>query len=377
MLIKRMLIKRMLIKRTLTLLAVLTVLLATSLAACGDSSDETTTTIASAPTTDTADEPEVDELTLVTHESFALSEGTLEQFTEQTGITVNVLQSGDAGAVVSQAILTKDSPIADVMYGIDNTFLSRALSEGIFLEYESDHLDTVPDALVVDPHVTPINFGDVCVNYDRAAFTDTPPPETLSDLTDPEYRDMLVVQDPASSSPGLAFLLATVGTFGEEGDYTWRDYWADLKDNGVTVTSGWSDAYYGEFSGGGEGGDRPIVVSYASSPAVGVYFTDPPPAEAPTGSMLDGCFRQVEYAAILAGTESPDAAGMLVDFLLSVPVQEDIPLNMFVFPANSEAEIPQVFTDFSPIPVDPVLVPAETIEQNREEWINEWTDTLR
>lgn len=371
-----MLIKRILIKPILVLVLVAT----PALTACGDSDGETTTT--TSPTTGaadeaTADEAGVDELTLVTHESFALSEGTLEQFTEQTGITVNVLQSGDAGAVVSQAILTKGSPIADVMYGIDNTFLSRALDEGIFLEYRSEHLDTVPDDLVVDPHVTPIDFGDVCVNYDRAAFTDTPPPQTLRDLTDPRYRDMLVVQDPASSSPGLAFLLATVGTFGEEGDYTWRDYWADLSENGVAVTSGWTDAYYGEFSGGGEGGDRPLVVSYASSPAVGVYFTDPPPAEAPTASLLDGCFRQVEYAAILAGTEAPAAAGMLIDFLLSVPVQEDIPLNMFVFPANAEAEIPRVFTDFSPIPVDPVTIPAQTIEQNREEWINEWTDTLR
>jgi thiamine transport system substrate-binding protein len=288
-----------------------------------------------------------------------------------------VLQSGDAGTMLSQAILTKDAPIADVMYGVDNTFLSRALDEDIFVEYESPLLDAVPDSLVVDPHVTPIDFGDVCVNYDKSAFTNTPPPETLADLTDPRYRNMLAVEDPASSSPGLAFLLATVGTFGEDGDYTWLDYWADLKNNGVSVASSWEEAYYSAFSGGGEGGERPLVVSYASSPAVGVYFTDPPPAEAPTASLLDGCFRQVEYAGILAGTTAAEAAGKLVDFLLSVPVQEDIPLNMFVFPANSEAKIPQVFTDFSPVPVAPVTIGAETIEQNRERWINEWTDALR
>ncbi len=322
-------------------------------------------------------EPSVDELTLITHDSFALSEGILEQFTEETGITVNVLNSGDAGSMLSQAILTKDNPIADVIYGVDNTFLSRALDEGIFLEYESELLDTVPPELIVDSRVTPIDFGDVCVNYDRAAFTDIPAPSTLADLTNPTYRDMLVVQDPASSSPGLAFLLATISTFGEEGAYTWKDYWADLRDNGVLVTSGWTEAYTAEFTAGGGGGDRPIVVSYASSPAVGVYFTDPPPAEAPTASLLDGCFRQVEYAAIVAGTADPAAAGMLIDHLLSVPVQEDIPLNMFVFPANVEAALPKVFTDFSPIPVAPAEVAVETIEQNRETWINEWTDILR
>jgi thiamine transport system substrate-binding protein len=322
-------------------------------------------------------EPAVDELTLMTHESFALSEGVLEQFTEETGITVTVLASGDAGSMLSQAILTKDNPIADVIYGVDNTFLSRALNEDVFVEYESALLASVPGDLVVDPHVTPIDFGDVCVNYDRSAFTTIPAPETLADLTDPIYRDMLVVEDPASSSPGLAFLLATIGTFGETGDYTWQDYWADLKDNGVMVTSGWTEAYTGEFTAGGGGGNRPIVVSYASSPAVGVYFTDPPPAEAPTASLLDGCFRQVEYAGVVSGTADPAAAGMLIDHLLSISVQEDIPLNMFVYPANADAQLPKVFTDFAPIPVAPAEVAVEDIEQFRETWINEWTDILR
>jgi len=344
--------------------------------ACSDEPAEETTTTASATEATPAAGPTTTELTLMTHDSFALSEGSLEQFTADTGIAVTVLNSGDAGTMLSQAILTKDNPIADVIYGVDNTFLSRALSEGILLEHESELLADVPEDLIVDPRATPIDFGDVCVNYDRAAFADTPPPETLADLTDPIYRDMLVVEDPASSSPGLAFLLATIGTFGEDGDYTWQDYWADLKENGVLVTAGWTEAYYGEFTAGGDG-DRPLVVSYASSPAVGVYFTDPPPAEAPTASMLEGCFRQVEYAAILSGTDDPVAAGMLIDHLLSIPVQEDIPLNMFVYPANSRAKLPEVFTDFSPVPVAPIEVGVETIEQNRDTWINEWTDILR
>ena len=317
------------------------------------------------------------ELVLMTHDSFALSEGTLEAFTAEFGIPVTVLESGDAGTMLSQAILTKDNPIADVAYGVDNTFLSRALEEGVFVEYESPLLAEVPSALAVDPRVTPIDFGDVCINYDKAAFTTTAPPQNLADLALPEYRDMLVVEDPASSSPGLAFLLATIGTFGDEGDYTWRDYWEDLKENGVLVTSGWTEAYTGAFSGGGGGGTRPIVVSYASSPAVGVYFTDPPPTEAPTAAVLDGCFRQVEYAGILTGTDFPEEAGQLIDYLLSVPVQEDIPLNMFVYPANRSASLPPVFTRYSPVPVATADVPVETIEQNRETWIDEWTDILR
>lgn len=323
------------------------------------------------------DDAQSSELVLMTHDSFALSEGVLEAFTEQTGIAVNVLRSGDAGTMLSQAILTRDNPIADVIYGVDNTFLSRALQEEVFIEYESPLLDSVDSDLIVDSRVTPIDFGDVCVNYDKAAFVGIAPPQTLADLANPVYKDMLVVQDPASSSPGLAFLLATIGSFGEEGDYTWRDYWAELKENGVLVTSGWTEAYQGAFTAGGGNGDRPIVVSYASSPAVGVYYTDPPPEEAPTAALLDGCFRQVEFAGIVAGSPSPEAAGQLIDHLLSVPLQEDIPLNMFVYPANRDAAIPEVFARFSPVPSSPAEVDADAIEQNREKWIDEWTDILR
>jgi len=319
----------------------------------------------------------VDELVLMTHDSFALSEGVLESFTEETGIPVVLLESGDAGTMLSQAILTKDNPIADVAFGVDNTFLSRALGEEIFLEYESEYAATIPADLRIDSRVTPIDFGYVCINYDKSAFTDTPPPTSLQDLTLPEYRDMLVVQDPASSSPGLAFLLATIGTFGQSGDYTWQDYWEDLKENGVLVTAGWSEAYQDSFTAGGGDGDRPIVVSYASSPAVGVYFSDPPPTEAPTAALLDGCFRQVEYAGVLAGSKHPEKAGELIDFLLQPIVQEDIPLNMFVYPARSDVALPQVFTDFSPVPVAPANVAFAAIEQNRETWIIEWTDILR
>jgi thiamine transport system substrate-binding protein len=317
------------------------------------------------------------ELVLITHDSFALSDGVLEGFTTETGIEVTVLESGDAGTMLSQTILTKDNPIADVAYGVDNTFLSRALAEGIFLEYMSPLLADVPSDLHADPRVTPIDFGYVCINYDRAAFEIKPPPSSLADLTLPDYRDMLVVEDPATSSPGLAFLLATIATFGETGDYTWQDYWQDLRDNGVEVTPGWTEAYIGAFTAGGGDGDRPIVVSYASSPAVGVYFTDPPPEEAPTAAVLDGCFRQVEYAGILAGTDYPEAAGMLIDFLLSETVQEDIPLNMFVYPANRAAKLPSVFTNYSPVPVAPAEIPVETVELNRETWIDQWTDILR
>ena len=315
---------------------------------------------------------------LVTHDSFSLSGETLAQFEEQTGHTVEHLEAGDAGAMVNQAVLTKDNPIGDVMFGVDNTFLGRALDEGLFEEYVSPYLADVPDSLKLDARVTPIDFGDVCLNYDIAGLAERglAPPAGLRDLTRPEYTGLLVVQHPGTSSPGLAFLLSTVAAFGEEGGYTWRDYWADLAANDVLVAAGWEDAYYGSFSGGSGGGDRPIVVSYASSPPAEVIFADPPVDEVPTAVVLDGCFRQIEFAGILAGTPAPKAARQLIDFMLGLAFQEDIPLNMFVFPANEKAALPDEFVRYTEIPDNPAALAPEEIDANRSRWIEEWIEAV-
>ncbi len=319
-----------------------------------------------------------DEIVLVTHGSFAVSEGVLEAFTEETGVAVAVLQSADAGAMVNQAILTKDNPIADVLYGIDNTFLSRAIAEDLFIPYEASSLDVVPEALQQpENQVTPIDFGDVCINLDPAGLDDRglELPERLADLADPAYRGVLVVEDPSTSSPGLAFLLATISVFGEDGDYPWQAYWSDLVANDVQIVSGWDQAYYGDFSGGSGEGERPAVVSYATSPVAEVYFSDLDAA--PTTIVEDGCFRQIEYAGILNGTEAESTAQQLVDFLLERTFQEDIPLNMFVFPANEDATLPDVFIEYATVPANPVIMDPAAIEENRDRWLAEWAATVR
>ena len=319
---------------------------------------------------------QTDEIVLLTHASFALSEGTLESFTQQTGITVKVQISGDAGTMVNQAILTKDNPIADVLYGVDNTFLSRAIDSGIFLPYTAVGLENVSMLLRVDDDiVTPIDFGDVCVNYDIAALASisVAPPENLEDLLDPLYADMLVVEDPATSSPGLAFLMATIAEYPDGAAYDWKAFWTDLFANGAVIATDWSEAYYTRFTR--SGGEQPLVVSYASSPPAEVFFGEL--TEAPTAVMPEGCFRQIEYAGILSGTDHESDARKLIDFLLSVPVQEDIPLNMFVYPANDLAVLPQVFSDYTTFPEDSVVMEPGRIEENREQWIREWTAIAR
>ncbi len=351
-------------KRSLRTIATVAALLLLTVA-CGDDSAASDASI------------EGTTITLITHDSFALSPDTLLAFTRETGVTVDHLAVGDTGVLVAQSILNKDNPLGDVLYGIDNTFLSRALNEDIFVPYRPAALgDIDPElALEIDDQnrVTPIDYGDVCVNYWRNSFSDSaPPPTTLEDLIQPEYANQLVVQHPETSSPGLAFLLATIARFGDG----WENFWADLRTNGVSVTSDWNSAYNGEFIAGG--GNRPLVVSYASSPPAEVMFADGPVGAAPTGVITDTCFRQVEYAGILNGTEHQAASQALIDFMLSQRFQEDVPANMFVFPVLGGAQLPQVFFDHTAIPENPLSLPASQIEENRDAWTQRWVEiTLR
>ncbi|MDE0609977.1 MAG: thiamine ABC transporter substrate-binding protein [Anaerolineaceae bacterium] len=319
-------------------------------------------------------------VTLVTHDSFAIGEDVLAEFTESTGIQVEILQSGDAGEMLNKAILSRGNPLGDVLFGVDNSFLSRALSNDIFLSYESPLLEQVPQQFQMDDQfrVTPIDYGDVCLNYDVAWFEQhgLPLPESLADLTEPEYRGLLVVENPATSSPGLSFMLATIGVFGTEGEMTWLDFWSQLFENEVRVVSGWELAYWGEFSH--SGGEYPLVVSYASSPPAEVFFMEETPEQAPTGAIVadQTCFRQIEFAGILDGSEHVEAAQQLIDFMLDTRFQEDIPLQMFVFPVNQEAVLPDVFVEYAQVAEAPASVSPEDIDAMRETWIQAWTETV-
>lgn len=350
------------------------------LAACGGSGSET-----AVPTDQSTDAPGLADaprtLTVMTHDSFAASEDVLAAFEADNNAQVVLLPSGDTGAALNQAILAKDNPLADVFFGVDNAFLSRALDAEIFQPYQSAALADVPEAFELDStyRLLPVDYGDVCLNYDIAWFADKglPVPQTLAELTDPQYKGLLVAENPATSSPGLSFLLATIGVFGTDGPYTYLDYWADLRANDVLITNGWEDAYYGQFTVASDG-ERPLVVSYASSPPAEVIFADPPLDSAPSASLVGPgmCFRQIEFVGILKGTAQPELAQAFVDFMLGQTFQEDIPLNMFVFPVNERAALPPEFTAWAQIPAEPVTVAPADIEARRDEWLEAWTEVV-
>ncbi len=317
-------------------------------------------------------------ITLMTHDSFNISKEVIELFENENKVTVRFLKSGDAGAALIQAILSKKNPLADVFFGVDNSFMGRALDADIFLPYNSPLLSVIPEHLKLDKQnrLLPVDYGDVCLNYDKVWFKkhNLSPPGDLNDLTKPEYKALTVVENPATSSPGMAFLLATIGRFGEDG---YLDFWKKLRENKVLVANGWEDAYYGHFTSASKG-DRPIVVSYATSPPAVVYYAETPLTESPTAAVVsdNSAFRQIEFVGILKGTAKLQLAQKLVDFILGVTFQEDIPLQMFVFPANTHAALPDVFTKHAVIAENPVFVSPAAIEKNRNKWIEEWTNTV-
>ena len=312
-------------------------------------------------------------VTLLTHDSFAVSEGLFDLFTAKTGISVEQLSMGDTGQLISTAILTKNDPLGDVVFGIDNTFLSRAVNAEILQPVEFSPGNEVKTELIYEesPYLTPIDFGHVCVNFWKDYFSeDLPPPETFDDLLDPINSDMLVVQNPETSSPGLAFLLSTISFYGEN----WTDFWQGLKENNISVTSDWESSYYGDFIAGG--GKKPLVVSYASSPIAELIYSDPKVEVSPTGIIKDTCFKQVEYAGILKGAENYSEAIQLIDFLISSDFQNDIPLNMFMMPVSSDASIPDEFLDYPVIKNEKLPISALQIDENRNSWTDLWTEIV-
>ena len=318
-------------------------------------------------------------ITVMTHDSFAIGEDVIKAFEAENNAKVSFIQSGDAGAMLNQAILTKNAPIADVIFGVDNTFLSRALESDIFEAYQSSELTNIADEFKLDPsnRALPVDYGDVCINYDKAYFTENnlAVPQSFEDLAKPEYKGVLVVEDPATSSPGLAFLLATRAHFGDG----YLDYWKSLKANGTVVVDEWETAYYTNFSASSGKGPQPMVVSYASSPAAEVFFASEPLTDSPTASIVASgmCFRQIEFVGILKNMPNQALAQKFVDFMLSQEFQEDMPLNMFVYPVNKSAKLPEVFTNFAQVAENPAALSYSEIASNRDAWIEAWTAAMK
>lgn len=307
------------------------------------------------------------ELRLLTHASFALPEPLLTQFEKEASVTLRIVKSGDAGEMLNKLILTRAQPIADVVFGIDNILAHKAVAAGVIdstVPRDDEASQVLPAGLQA------VDQGYVTINADKAWFArkGLALPDSLETLTQPAYARLLVVQNPATSSPGLAFLLATIGSMGEEKAFDW---WARMRANGVKVTKGWSEAYYTAFSR--NGGAAPLVVSYATSPAAEVFYSKPPVAEPPTVSLnlAGGVFRQVEGAALVQGGGQRDAALRLLQFLRSAPVQQALQTDMWMYPIDAQTPRAPVLRH-APEPTAASSPEPAAIAAKTGTWVQRW-----
>lgn len=290
------------------------------------------------------------EVILVTHDSFVISKELISDFEKTTGYHLKLLKAGDAGSLTNRLILTKEAPIGDAVFGIDNTFAGVATSNQI-----------------IDGPLTPTDFGDVCFNYDKAWFEQRkiPAPSSIADLTLQKYKGLTVIENPNLSSTGLSFLAATVDKFSASG---WQQYWQSLKDNGLKIVNGWEAAYYTEFSGSSGKGAFPIVLSYASSPASELRTN----GQSQTASILDGCFRQTEFVGVLKNAKNPAGAAAVVKYLLTPKFQASFPEAMYMYPIMAGTPIPEAWSKFTQI-TPRTYGDTLNFDADRKSWLTKWS----
>lgn len=349
-------------RRGAVALAAATVVLGLALSGCAGSGGDDSATASK-------------EVTIVVHDSFPKDDFE-RAASEATGYDVKVVSAGDGGELTNKLVLTKGAPIADAFFGVDNIFGSRLADQGVTEPYTPERLPAGAEDFALDDtgSLTAVDLGATCVNVDTAWFADRglAEPASYRDLAKPEYRDLTVLLDPTASSTGASFLVGTVAEFGEDG---FADYWQSLVDNGARIEQGWSDAYYGQFTQGGGSGTRPIVVSYASSPA---FTANDAGTESATRALLDTCSNQIEYAGVLKGAANPEGAKAVVDYLVSEEFQATIPDSMYMYPVDSEVAVPEAWAKFAPMPSREQAhdLPAAEIDRGREGWLRTLGDRI-
>lgn len=314
-------------------------------------------------------------LRVLVHSSFSLPKPLLARFEAEAGVKLSLIKAGDAGEMLNKLILTRAQPIADLVFGLDNALVAKAQAAKVLepLQYTQGSATAQ-----IGANVVPVDYGFVNLNFDKASFaagagkSGLALPKSLEDLAQPAYKNLLVVPNPATSSPGYAFLLATIAGMGEEKAFDW---WARMRGNGVKVVKGWTEAYYTEFSR--NGGTRPLVVSYASSPAAEVFYSKEKITESPTGNLFlkGGVFRQVEGVALVAGGGQREAAGKFIRFMRSGGVQEALQTSMWMYPIEAHTPLADVMKHA----VEPTAfdsLPAETIADKGTGWVARWTQVV-
>lgn len=326
-------------------------------------------------------------LKILTYDIAAFSDDMLTNFTEQTGFAVELVYTDDAGGILEIMLQTQGSPQVDLAVGLDNTYLQTALDFCLLTVNNVDTSNVDPNvmALYDGPKAVPFDQGHVCLNYDESVVDgeNLTEPQTLWNLTESQWTDKTVFPSPLTSSPGRAFMVATIDYFENDLDpnTTAFDWWKAMADNGATFTSGWTEAYEIHYSGGygawvdGHLGDAAMTVSYCHSPGVEAYYGGNWTSS--TSLVLPrATFHQVEYGGLVNGGGNQEAANAFLTFLLSEDINRNMPENNLMQSVLNNATWPEEegYRYHTDLPTLNANITTERIGQEMDDWLMAWTN---
>jgi len=296
-----------------------------------------------------------------------------EAFEKKHDVDVQFVATGDARMMLTKLLTEREAgrPGADVFVGVGSVDLSMARGEDLFVPLTGEdipNLASVREDLLIDPtnSLIPYEHSYVTLVYDSQVLAVEDVPLTFEQLLDPKYKKMLILEDPRTSSVGLAFLLWTIHQYGDPG---YLDYWRKLLPNVLTITQGWSAAYDLFLAR-----EAPIVVSFSTDTAYSVI--EEGSARYKVMLLNSQGYRSIYLMGIVKGTKQQGLCKELLDFVLSPEVQERISTTEWMFPANRKTLLPVLFYQNAVFPPDPVMVPSERIGENLDRWLLEWAGII-
>lgn len=326
-------------------------------------------------------------LTIVTYDIIAITDDVLNEFTNQTGVQVEMIRTDDAGGILEHLLLTKDNPQADLALGLDNTYLQTAFQFDLLAEHGAQI--PVLDSKATIPYngnkAVPFDQGYICLNADTQALSENHIsfPTTLEELTAPDWKGKTAFPSPVTSSPGRAFMVASIDYFEQQSSNTTAfDWWADMADNDAIFTTGWTEAYETHYTGGygiwneGHIGDAWLTVSYCHSPGVEALYG----GNSTISAAVDidfASFSQVEYAAPVNGGGSKNAVNAFIEFLLTDEVNTNMPENNLMYSVLEGKDLPETngYRYHSPVPSQPSTIEMDRIGQEMDDWLKDWRDS--
>ena len=341
-------------------------------------------------------EEQDNELVIITYDVLALTDDMIQQFENESGLSVTLVKLDDAGSILDYLIQNEGTENIDLAIGLDNTYLQTAINRGVLTEHQANILSAsssqntpISEAALL-PYsgslAVPFDMGYVCLNYDTSIVDgeNMTVPTNLWNLTEEEWRGKVAIPSPISSSPGRAFMLATLDYFSysEDSSDSFKQWWSAMEENDVIVTSGWTEAYETHYTGGygewteGYIGDAHITVSYCHSPGVESWYNENWTKSASL-DLPQSSFFQVEYATAVTGG-NVEAASEFIDYLLSEQVNSQMPEQNLMYSVLEGEDLPTAngYRYHSTVPSEPAEISMQEIAENMESWLQQWNSAM-